>query len=231
MNPLSKPIWSLIPILDVAQFSSRLLILVAICTSMLAGYLTLLLSKRKFFIYLIVVFTISYTILNWGHRHLISGVTDKTLISNLPKSTKNYEGVAFESTRWVDKNNPWEKEMPKDHLEILSGSAQTIKLKRTPVYHTYIVSSLSKIELKENTLYFPGWKVLANQKELRIFYTNKKYPGIITFSLPKGTYFVEIQYNDLPIHHNAKIFTLVLLALIILYTLVHFFKKLKILNQ
>ncbi len=222
LTPISRPIWSIIPTLDLAQFSTRLLILVSFCTSMLAGYVSLIFSKKRAFITILVVLTIGYTIFNWGHRSDLQNITDSNLSQDIGNT---YGASANESTKWVNQNNPWQNTIPTNHLEILNGNANIINLNRTSTKHTYIINAKSAVKLKENTLFFPGWKIYANQKEQKIIYTDKQFSGIMIFSLPKGLYFIEANYNDLTFHKYAKILTFILLAAIIFYSLFVYIKK------
>jgi hypothetical protein len=58
--------------------------------------------------------------------------------------------------------------------------------------------------LKENTLYFPDWKLIVNNKYYPFSYTSASYSGLITFSLKKGFYKVEFSYHDTIIRLIAR---------------------------
>jgi len=108
-------------------------------------------------------------------------------------STTTYgEGFQPAVPIWVNVTDPWQKNLPKNHLAILQGEAVIKEIKRSPIEHAYSINALSTTLLKENTLYFPNWTLFANNKEVAINYKNPTYPGIITFKLPKGVYSVKL---------------------------------------
>lgn len=218
MTNYSAFLWKSIRILSSAQFSTRLLVIVTFCVAMLSGYLSIFLKNKKRYIYILIFLSITYTMLNWGHRRLIKEIGDLTLVQQLWSSTISGEAFyGLGSPKWVNFSDPWEHEKPKNHLEILSGSATIKFLTRTSISHTYVVHATSRTIFKENTLYFPGWKLFANQNEIKIIPTNPRFPGVITFSLPPGLYFIELRYKDLPFHQAAKAITLIGYILIFVY--------------
>jgi hypothetical protein len=124
------------------------------------------------------------------------------------------------------------KDVPKNPLEIISGNADITVLERRINKHRYNVLVKETSEFKENTLYFPNWNVQANNKQQPITYQNYKYPGIITFTLPKGNYSVVVRYDNPTITTISQyislfsFFTLIVLNLFINYKfLLAFFHK------
>ena len=97
MHPISTFIWKPFPLFWMLLPFGRLLVIVAFCTSIVAAYFVLNLknqTKNKIIILLVILLTIGYTILNWGHRRVIPEISDNTLIQNLGKSTLT-EGKTF----------------------------------------------------------------------------------------------------------------------------------------
>ncbi|GEM_PF-839008 len=221
MSPYSKTIWASLPFLSMLQ-SNRLLLPIALCTSVLAGYLAVSFSntkKREMFIYILLLITIGYTILNWGHRRVIPEINDRVLRSNVWKSTVT-EGVTayFLNNKWADINNFWFSELPKEPLEIIEGKGTVIQIQRTPTKHTYIVNAQSPLVIKESTLYFPGWSLKSNDEQITT-YPGKR--GVINARIPKGLQKLDLQYNDLPVYRFSKIisastFSILLIILIFL---------------
>lgn len=221
ITPFSAFIWKAFPILNTAQFSTRLLLLLSFTIAMLSGYFATRYKKYTFVIYVIASFTIFSTILNWGHRRVIPEITDTTLIYNLPKSTSQGEGYCcMAQPKWTLPNPSWVSYKPSSHIEILLGNGEIKQLKRTQVVHEYQVKSNKNLIIKENTWYFPGWTLLIDGKKTQINYTNKKYPGIITFNLPPGNHHIVLFYKDLDILSFAKTISLIsiLVSIIILFS-------------
>lgn len=204
ISPYSKFLWEhssfLVPI-----GSHRLLVLVTFCISVLAGYLVLIFKKRVFFISFLLMITIAYTILNWGHRRLIPEITDATLIDYLPYSTSRGEGHYYADSKWIDPNNRWFSQIPKQRIEIKDGEGKIIDLKRSTTFHSYILDLDKPSVIFENTLYFPGWNVQSNGKKV------EPYPnslGITAFKLPQGLQYVTLKFSDLYLYNAAKIVSL-----------------------
>lgn len=218
MSPYSKTIWASLPFLSMLQ-SNRLLLPIALCTSVLAGYLAVPFSntkKRRIFIYILLSITIGYTILNWGHRRVISEINDAVLRKGIWKSTINEDTAAyFLNNKWADINNFWFSELPKAHLEIIRGKGIVREVKRTSLFHSYIVQAKTPLLVKENTLYFPGWSLESNNRVIKI-YPGKR--GIINANLPSGIQYIEFAYKDILPYKIAKIISattfIVLVALL-----------------
>lgn len=195
--PISMPIWKNIPLLKYSQFSTRLLVVVALCISVIAGIIAKKTNKNWLIISLCIL-TISYTILNWGNRRNIPTINDDYLKKEF--STKpDVSGLEPSSPIWADLDKSKLRTKPISTIEITKGKALIKMLYRNPIQHVYTINAKTKIEVKENTLYFPGWIVSANNKQIPINYKNPNSPGVITFKLDKGSYSVNVKFTDLPI--------------------------------
>ena len=207
MHPSSRIIWNHFPIFWMFIPTGRLLLPIALCTSVIAGYVAVYYSNKshvqKKFLYLLIILTIGTTILNWGHRRVIPEINDSALRQGVWESTIT-EGITayFLNNKWADKNNFWFSELPKQPMEILQGKALIKPIERTSIKHTYIVSAETPITIKENTLYFPGWKLTRDKKEIPI-YPGKR--GVINAELPKGLHYVELSYDDWFVYKLSKI--------------------------
>lgn len=224
ISPYSKFLWEHFSFIKAAG-SHRLLLLLTFCISILTGYLTLYFVKKRFLITLLIIMTIGYTILNWGHRRVIPEITDDVLKQNLWKSTSEGEGHYYANSKWIDIKHPWFSKLPRNNIEVLRGEGEIKTLKRISTKHTYVLYAKTPLILKENTLYFPGWEVKSNGKNIQIGHTNN---GIITFKVQPGKQLVEVIYRDIPIYKLLKSISLVGLFLVLaLLTLKTFLKIMK----
>jgi len=192
---ISKPLWYMIPLIKNFQFTFRLLVDIAFFTSAIAAVIAKNI-KKPIFIYALLSIAIFSTILNWGNRGTIADATDSVLARNVPLSTSLGEGLEPAAPKWLDIKHIWLTVIPKNHLEVLSGRAKIYQTFRNSVRHEYTVVSQKPSLFKENTAYFPGWTVYANDKKINIYYQNPKYPGIITFTLPNGYYKIKVVFED-----------------------------------
>ncbi len=214
ITPYSKFIWEAIPFIK-ATGSHRLLVILAFCISILAGYFTIIFRNKKLFIYLVILLTIASSILNWGQRRMITDIDDNFLKVNLWKSTSEGEGHFYANSKWVsDINHPWFSILPTNRINVLNGSGEITNIQRLSTKHLYSISAKTPLVLEENTLYFPGWEVKINGEKAPISPTNK---GTITFKIPQGKQLLQLKYEDIFIYKLLKIISLIGLLFIISY--------------
>jgi len=204
ITPSSRFIWKHLSFVKAAG-SHRLLLILTFCISVIAGYFVLIFKKRQLFVWVIIIITIGYTMLNWGHRRMIPKVSDTTLKKQLWKSTSEGEGHYYANTKWVDIKSPWFSKLPNSNLEIITGTGQIKNILRTSILHRYTITAESPLKIRENTLYFPGWKGFINGKEIFLSPSNK---GIINANIPKGTFTLNVIYEDIFIYRLLKIISL-----------------------
>jgi hypothetical protein len=220
VNPVSKQFWNLIPMISSAG-PHRLLILIAFFCSLLSGYFVLVNKKKEILIYIVIILAISTTILNWGQRRVISEINDNVLISNLPLSTVKGEAHFYANSKWVNSNSPWFSKIPNNNIEIIKGKGLIKNLSRSSTNHVYQISANSDLQLRENTLFFPGWTATSNGKN-HILEPDKN--GIIRVSIPKGNYILKFTYNDLPLFTVSKILSIFSFILITMHIVYYFIK-------
>jgi hypothetical protein len=193
MTSYSNFFWQVLPFLKKIEFSTRLLSLTAFFAAVVSGFLAKIVNK-KYILILFCIFTILLTVLNWGNRRVIPEITDEVLRSGLSLSTAAGEGLGPAAPKWT--KGAWINKLPKSHMEILSGSGKIIPVLRTDVKHTYLVYAERNMLVKENTVFFPGWKVKINNKDTAVNYKTKDFSGILTFSVSQGKNIVVVYYED-----------------------------------
>ncbi len=225
ITPYSIFIWRFIPLVNQAG-SQRLLIIVALYTSLFVGYIALEFKKKKWIIYLLVILTISTTILNWGQRRVISTINDTVLMKDISLGTKWADTHFYALPKWVNPNNLWFSNIPKSNIEILKGNADIQSTYRAYTMHVYKLDAKDQITLRENTLYFPGWKASSNGKSVGI---NPDRNGIVTMNLYKGKQTLELSYSDLPLFMLSKIISVISIFLVLMYIIFYSLKS-KLIN-
>jgi uncharacterized membrane protein len=224
MLPASGPIWDSVSILRNFQFTYRLLLFVALFTAPLAGIMARKLDRKL--VVVLCAFAILQTILNWGNRRTIPQINDSYFQKTLPFSTSGAEGFQPAVPIWVNPNKPWESVVPSKPLDTLSGKAEVSELKRTSTQHQYLINVITPATFKENTWYFPGWTVFADNKVIPINYENPKYRGIITFHLNRGLYKVDVAFLNTKIRivsSFASLISLMMLVSVVIFS--RFMKK------
>ena len=220
--PFSKFVWEIFPFIK-AVGQHRLLVLIAFPTSILAGYAVLQKDKNKLFIFLLIGATVFYTILNWGQRRVISNISDSQLVKDVPFSTYNVDRHFYANSKWVDVKNPYFNKIPGNRIEVLQGKGSVIEFERTSTKHTYHIDAQTDLEILENTLYFPGWTAAVDGRLIDVFPSSK---GIVTISLPKGRYKLDVYYKDILMLGVLKTISVATLIAILGFFSLTFFKTL-----
>jgi hypothetical protein len=192
---VSQSFWYSIPLMRNLQFSYRLMSEIIFFSSIIAAIVSSYLPKKV--VYGIIVFAVFSTILNWGNRQNLPDTTDMQLRQNLPYSTFQGEGLVPAAPIWVNSKTPWFENPPQQHIEVVKGKGKVIQISRKTNEHIYKVNALTPVLLQENTLFFPGWKVLVNEKAIPIAISQKQNKeGLIVASIPKGTYTLRVVYEQ-----------------------------------
>lgn len=204
---ISNPIWQMFPTLRKIQFPYRILSVLILITSTMAALAVDILKKRWIF-YSLISLVIITSILNWGNRGNVPKIKDPQITRNLPLITSQGEGLGPAAPIWVPAEKMWQDEVPKSHLETIKGNVEILFEERKTTKHSYIVNVREPALVKENTYYFPGWKLLINGQENRIIYSNEDYPGIITFNLNQGINQIDLVFTDTKTRKYAALFSL-----------------------
>lgn len=220
---VSRYFWETIPIIKNFQFPYRLLVYMSFSLATIAGIYSKYISSKKI---IVVCFLVIFsTILNWGHRRVIPAINDKVLQSEL------YNGLTKTSSIimpvWVDYINLLKYTPAREHIEILEGDAIIKETFRNSTKHEYVIHVKKNTLLKENTLFFPGWTLKVNNKIYPIDYLNKKYQGVITFSLKEGAYKIEFLFLSTTIRTISSLISIITFLFIACITGFIFVNKLK----
>lgn len=183
--------------------------------SLLGGILFLKVSQKVFYVFFFLI--IGITILNWQTRAMIPDINDNYLTDHVSLSTYEAEGLQPAAPKWTNISQLWIKDIPKRHIEIISGNGSIKEIKRTPTEHEYILDAKTKLSIGENTLYFPGWNLYVNGKKQPIFIRNNPQ-GTIGFAATQGIHDIVLKFEDTPIRRFSKYLTI--LGVILLMAIV-----------
>lgn len=233
MQSFTLPLWQVLPLLKGFQFSWRLSIETSLFISVMAAIVVNTI-KRNLFTIIFCVITVLYTVLNWGNRTMLPNVTD-AILSKQTLFLEKPGFVEITTPKWVDQYEPWIGKVPTTHLEVISGKAQIKEVSRLVEHHEYIVDASTTTLLKENTYYFPGWEIFVNDHQVQINYMNKKYQGVMTFSVKKGLNMIDVIYTNSIDRIIGRWISIIALFFLILYITIsiidRFSKKLKLLPK
>ena len=108
---------------------------------------------------------------------------------NFPLNT-TYFGEA--NTIWA--GNPPES-YPDQRVAIIEGEGEVTQFSKQSNQQRGRVLAETEVNLVSRTIFFPGWRVFADQRPVPIEFQDQNYRGLITFRLPPGEHQVEIKFG------------------------------------
>lgn len=220
MLSVSNFVWSKILLLQNFQFPWRFLALTVFTTSVLGALLLDSLSKKINLKFVTIVSILIIVLVS-------SFYTKPKAYQYKPESF--YSGVYSSTTDTGESSPVWSvrfmEHFPKSHLQVVDGAATINELSRTSTEHSYSISVSKKTLFEENTLYFPGWEILANGKDVRVQFQNKDYQGVMLFFLDKGNYTVDAKYSETKLRAISDAISVVVLFNILGFVGFRFVKR------
>ena len=208
MLPVSNFLWARIMLLQNFQFPWRFLAITVFSTAVLAALVVERIPKK---LQLIVVIVLIVLVLLISKDYVNAN-------GYLYKPASFYTGIYSSTTDTGESSSIWSERfmehIPNSHLEVLDGKAIVTELVRTSTSHIYNVSVTKKTLFKENTLYFPGWRIQANNLPVDVQFQNMQYRGTMLFFLDKGNYVVEAKYTETKLRFLSDLISLISLILI-----------------
>lgn len=208
LMPVSKPLWEILPFLNNFQFNYRFMGIMTVVTAMITGYFWQNIKKGQvLWIIIFIIISVGSTILNWGNRESRPySMPDFELTRLLPYQSRMW-GTGFPQAlpRWTDISNLWGPEKISGPVEILSGTGKISQKFRNSTKHEYIIMAETDMVIKENTFYYPGWKLYVDDQESRIFYENTTEPGVMEFQVTPGVHRAKLVFGETPIRKMSFI--------------------------
>ncbi len=203
MLPVSNFIWSRIMLLQNFQFPWRFLAITIFTTAVLGAFFVSLIPQ-KFQIWFSLVLIALILILSKDYIKPKGYLyKPESFYTGIYKGTTDTgESAPIWSVRFMEKE-------PKAHLEVVDGEAKITEIKRTSIYHEYKIAARKKTMFLENTLYFPGWQIIANNNPVQIEFQNPQYRGLMTFVLGKGNYKLAVLYKETKVRAFADAISIV----------------------
>lgn len=173
--------------------------------------------KRKNILTLIIICAAIIPTTGYWQAREYKLFNDNHFESVFPSTTDTGESAPIWSVRFMET-------FPKKNLEILNGDAEIKDYKRDSTHHEYLIDVKEKSRFRENTLYFPGWKVYDNYKTLEgIEFQDPQNRGVITFYLDEGLHDIILKFEDTKLRKYANYISLISIISIILIPLIFIF--------
>ena len=133
-----------------------------------------------------------------------------------PGTTDTGESAPIWSIRFME-------EYPDSQVDVIGGKASVdpITSSRTSTWHAYHVSAQTDAQLRENTVYFPGWKVFIDGKPQQIEYQDPHNRGVMTFYVPQGEHTVHIIFRDTKLRMLASVISVCALVILLILAILN----------
>ncbi len=228
MLPTSSFIYETFTTLQKLQFPWRFLSVVVFSVSLIGALFVckIDIKKKGLLTFLLVLLAVIPTITFWQAKEY--KVFDDSYFEKVYRGTTDTgESSPIWSIRFMEQE-------AEDQIEIIEGEGQIVKLPRTSTRHEYVMDISQRSRIRENTLYFPGWKVYDNGKLLEdIEFQDPKNRGIITFNLEEGMHNIIMRFEETKLRNVSNlvsfftIITLLLIPPILIFKPKTIFKNLK----
>lgn len=110
------------------------------------------------------------------------------------------------NTIWTGPTQNYPVKMVKG--EIIEGKGKIIQREEHNSWRRYVVEAKTELRLVDYTFYFPGWKVLIDNKEVLIEFQDMNYRGVITYRMPVGKHTISVVFVDTKVRFIANMISL-----------------------
>jgi len=199
MTSQSSFIWKNVSLLQKFQFPWRILTVTVFSSSVLAalGYVrctrlhsfgNLVFLKKHIDVVILVFFILALTYGMWQPK------------GYLVKPESYYSGVYFGTTDTGESSPIWSVRFMEhtyaNPLEVIDGSVQVKEVTRSSTRHEYTVSSDGSARLVENTLFFPGWKIMVDDVQAGLQFQDPAFRGLMTFRVTEGNHKISVLFGE-----------------------------------
>ncbi len=203
MTDASSLIWKTVTMLQKFQFPWRLLSVTVFLGAALGGIVVPAVSKKyvwKFALGLSLLAIVTTSSMWKAKEYMI-------------KPESFYTGVYKGTTDTGESSPIWSvrfmEHISSSKMEVIDGNAIIEEGRRTTTRHEYTVQASVKTRLVENTLYFPGWRVLVDGIPTTIEFQDPTWRGLMTFFVEPGDHRIEIIFEDTKLRKFAHAVTMV----------------------
>lgn len=211
MTSFSKFLWDNISLLQKFQFPWRFLSLIVFISSAIGGFVLYLFPKKLQIVLLsIVIILLLFTTNTYWKAKEFQYESDGFYSSIYNSTTDTGESSPIWSVRFMEKRAD-------KYMNVLSGKTKIENIKHSSTQHIYKINAITKVKLRENTLYFPGWQVQTNGLLIPIEFQDPNNRGLMTFWLEKGEYILNITFSETKLRLVADIFTIISFIILIIW--------------
>lgn len=217
----SEPIWTLVPTLAYLQFPWRLLGVVALLSSIVAGYSVLIFpdNLKKYYVIVVIIFSIAVNYHHFSFVSLDRSISDEKELIGYRFDTQSLSAVA-DYLPLSSKVTP-ETLAPKT-IELISGNANVNYFEKRSNYFSAEIEVYSdNAKAIVPITYFENWRIYFNggQKAEKIT-TGEKY-GEMIIDISKGKTLVQGYFENTKIREIGNLLTFLSFTVILVIFLLN----------
>lgn len=211
MLPISDILWRNITLLQSFQFPWRFLSIIVFTTAVMGALFYIRLPKKLGYPILLgmgVLLLVS-TYPFWKANNFLR--ENDAYFTRIQRTTTNDTGESSPiwSVRFMETK-------PKAAIEVISGNAKIKTGKRSITKHSYSVTADNRVQIRENTLYFPGWQVFVDGEKASVEFQDQNNRGVITFFVEEGRHTVEVVFTETKLRVFANLLSVAGVIIVIL---------------
>jgi len=185
--PLSDFLWKSL-LSNFVQFPFRLISVIILGVAFIASYQISIVQNKTKLIYSFVFIIVSfYSAQNFFYPSTFQNYPDSFYSTNQATTTVKNEYMP----KWVKEISA---SIYAEKLEVIDGDGKVQNLFNNGNKISFNIFSPTDNEIQINTVYFPGWKVKIDDREVPISYSNSN--GLIRFKIPQGSHMIRVSFSE-----------------------------------
>jgi hypothetical protein len=208
----SRFLWDKISLIQKFQFPWRFLSVTVFTSAALGSIAASVLNKRTSLITVLVTLVILYVNKDYMQAKAYRQKPEAFYTSIYHGTTDTGESAPIWSVRFMEK-------VPNSRIEVIGGIAKIEEINRNSTIRHYRISTEQNAQIRENTIYFPGWSIYVDGKPVNIEFQDPNNRGVITFNINKGTHDVKIIFEETKLRIFANTITAGSLFILLLYSI------------
>ena len=216
----SSFIWSKVMLLQNFQFPWRFLAVIVFTTAVLGAFLFESVEKRLNKNILLGLLILLVLVIS-------SFYSQPKGYQNKPESF--YSGI-YNSTTDTGESSPiWSvrfmEHRPSAPAQIVEGGGSIKETVHKATYRKFDYNSQEESRVLLNILYFPGWTVYVDGKEVSTIFQDPMYRGLMTIRVAGGQHTIEVVFKDTRLRQISELISAVSLLIILGFMGFRFVKK------
>lgn len=181
-------LWNKLPIIKLMQFPWRFTALSGFASCMIIFYFFKILKSQA--IILVITFLFVFTSLPFVRVKGYEKERGDSFYYSYQGTTDYHRRT---TSIWTEGDFG---KRAKRQIEIIGGKATIINFKKRETLHTFDILADTNTQILDNTVYFPGWRVKVDGREVLIEFQDMNHRGLITFRIPKGRHSISIEFKE-----------------------------------